>query len=273
MKWLEHRRIRYTLDHYPLPREVWDKLMHEADIFSGLSAVERAHLRELTTLFLHRKKLIGVQGLAVSAEMAVSVAAQACLLVLQLGLDYYDGWVEVVIYPGAFRVARDTTDTIGLVSHQEQVLSGESWSRGPVILSWDDVAADLTATHPGHNVVVHEFAHKLDMLNGSANGMPPLHAGMVREHWATAFSEAFAQLQRQVAHAGEHRHHPGMNAYGATAPAEFFAVASENFFSNPHKLQQQFPAVYAQLVLFYRQAPASRRHASALAQATHQGSS
>lgn len=277
MKWLDHLRIRYTLDHYPLPREVWDKLMHEAAIFSGLSAVERAHLRELATLFLHRKELIGVQGLTVSPEMAVSVAAQACLLILRLGLDCYDGWVEVVIYPGAFRVARDTTVTagaIGLVSHQEQVLSGESWSRGPVILSWDDVAADLTATHPGHNVVVHEFAHKLDMLNGNANGMPPLHAGMVRTHWTTAFSEAFAHLQQQVAHPGEHHHHPAMNAYGATAPAEFFAVASENFFANPHKLRQQFPAVYAQLVLFYRQDPASRRQAFALSRVAyqHQGS-
>lgn len=258
MKWFEHQRIRYTLEHYPIPREVWKTLMREADIFSGLSAVERARLRELTTLFLHRKDIIGVQGLTVSPKMAVSVAAQACLLILRLGLDYYDGWVEVVIYPGAFRVARDTTvtaDAIGLVSHQEQILSGESWSRGPVILSWDDVAADLTATHPGHNVVAHEFAHKLDMLNGSANGMPPLHVGMVREHWATAFSEAFAHLQQQVAH----HHHPGINAYGATAPAEFFAVASEYFFTHPHKLRQQFPAVYAQLVLFYRQDPASRR--------------
>lgn len=258
MKWFEHQRIRYTLKHDPIPRSVWDRLMHEAAIFSGLSAVERAHLRELTTLFLHRKELCGVQGLTVSPEMAVIVAAQACLLILKLGLDYYDGWVEVVIYPGAFRVTRDSTNAIGLVSRQDQILSGESWSRGPVILSWDDVASDLAGSRPGHNVVVHEFAHKLDMLNGSANGMPPLHLGMVRQQWTTAFSDAFARLQQQM----DHHHHPDIDAYGATAPAEYFAVASEYFFTDPYTLRQQSPAVFDQLVLFYRQDPATRRHGS-----------
>jgi len=233
--------------------------MHEADIFRGLSAVERAHLRELATLFLHRKDLSGVQGLAVSIEMAAAVAAQACLPILKLGLGYYDGWVEVVIYPGAFRVDRDRTDATGLVSHEEHALSGESWLKGPVILSWDDIAADLAASHPGHNVVVHEFAHKLDMLNGSANGMPPLHADMVRQQWTAAFSNAFDHLQQQLAH----HHRPGINSYGATAPAEFFAVASEYFFTDPQTLHHQSSAVYDQLVLFYRQDPANRRSASA----------
>ncbi len=228
--------------------------MREADIFSGLSSVERAHLRELTTLFLQRKSLVGSQGLEVTTAMAVAVAAQACLLILKLGLDYYDGWVEVVIYPGAFQVTRDSPDATGLVSHQEQALSGESWLRGPVILSWDDFAASLAAPSSGHNVVVHEFAHKLDMLNGSANGMPPLHTEMLRQQWTEAFSDAFDHLQHQLLH-----HRPGLNSYGATAPAEFFAVVSECFFSNPQLLCQQAPAVYEQLVLFYRQNPQSRR--------------
>lgn len=255
MKWFEHQRILYTLSHHPIPHKAWEGLMHEANIFSGLSAVERAHLRELTTLFLHSKSLCGVQGLAISTEMALAVAAQACLPILKLGLDYYDGWVEVVIYPGAFRVARDSADATGLVSHQEQALSGESWSQGPVILSWDDVASDLAAFRPGHNVVVHEFAHKLDMLNGSANGMPPLHPDMKRQQWTAVFSDAFDHLQQQLAH----HHRPGINAYGATTPAEFFAVASEYFFADPQTLQHQYSAVYDQLVLFYRQDPATRR--------------
>ena len=253
MKWLEHQRIRYTLSHHPIPHQAWESLMHDAHIFTGLSSVERAHLRELTTLFLHRKRIDGVQGLVLSTEMALAVAAQACLLILKLGLDYYDGWVEVVIYPGAFQVSRDDTDATGLVSQQQQTLSGESWSRGPVILSWDDVAASLAGLRPGHNVVVHEFAHKLDMLNGSANGMPPLHADMVRRQWTDSFSDAYDHLQQQLAH-----HHPGINAYGATAPAEFFAVVSEYFFTDPQRLFQQAPEVYDQLVLFYRQNPAKR---------------
>jgi Mlc titration factor MtfA (ptsG expression regulator) len=229
--------------------------MREAAIFRGLSAVERAHLRELTTLFLHRKAISGVQGLTLSAEMAVVVAAQACLPILKLGLDYYDGWVEVVIYPGAFRVVRDHTDATGLVSHEERALSGESWLRGPVILSWDDVAADLAASQPGHNVVVHEFAHKLDMLNGNANGMPPLHTGMVQQQWTAAFSDAFDSLQQQLSH----HHRPDINPYAATAPAEYFAVASEYFFTDPRTLRHQSSAVYDQLMLFYRQDPASRQ--------------
>ncbi len=255
MKWLEHQRIRFTLSHHPIPHEAWKKLMREADIFSGLSAVERAHLRELTTLFLRSKSINGVQGLVVSMEMALAVAAQACLLILKLGLDYYDGWIEVVIYPGAFRVTKDSADETGLVSHQEQALSGESWLRGPVILSWDDIASDLAVSRPGKNVVVHEFAHKLDMLNGSANGLPPLHPDMIRSQWTAVFSDAFDHLQKQLAH----HQRPGINAYGATAPAEFFAVASEYFFTDPQTLQHLSPAVYDQLVLFYCQDSAIRR--------------
>lgn len=255
MKWLEHQRIRYTLSHHPIPQEIWKALMHEADIFCGLSAVERAHLRELVTLFLHRKTLNGVQGLVVSTEMAVAVAAQACLLIMKLGLDYFDGWVEVVLYPGSFMVTRDSTDASGLVSHKEQTLSGESWLRGPAILSWDDVASNMVTPHPGHNVVIHEFAHKLDMLNGSANGMPPLHSGMKQQQWSDAFSDAFDHLQQQLAH----HHPPAINSYGATAPAEFFAVTSEYFFTAPQVLIHHYPAVYDQLSLYYRQNTVQRR--------------
>ena len=201
--------------------------MRDAAIFKGLSAVERARLRELTTLFLHRKAINGVQGLTLTTEMAIAVAAQACLLILNLDIDSYDGWVEVVIYPGAFRVDRDSTDSMGLVTRQNRVLSGVSWLRGPVILSWDDVASGLTAPS-GHNVVVHEFAHKLDMLDGSANGVPLLHSGMARQAWVTAFSEAFNRLQ----HLASYGYQLDFNAYGATSPAEFFAVASEYFFTD-----------------------------------------
>ncbi|MBQ0721431.1 MAG: zinc-dependent peptidase [Gammaproteobacteria bacterium] len=253
MAWLERQRIRYTLRHHAIPETVWSELMCNADVFERLSAVEREHLRELSTLFLHRKTLSGVQGFNVSTAMAVAIAAQACLLILKLGLEYYDGWLEVLVYPGAFRVERDVTDATGVVSHEARALSGESWSRGPVILSWDDIAAELAAPHPGHNVVLHEFAHKLDMLNGSANGMPPLHRDMVRTQWTRHFSQAFDQLRHRLAH----HHRPGIDAYGATNPAEFFAVASEYFFTDPQTLKHVSPAIYEQLTLFYRQHPAS----------------
>ena len=254
MKWFEHQRIRYTLSHHPVSHRAWEKLMRGAVVFHGLSAVERAHLRELTTLFLRRKALSGALGLEVTEEMALAVAAQACLPVLELGLDYYDGWVEVVVYPGAFRVEREVVDEAGVVSRLEQSLSGESWLQGPVILSWDDVASDLAQPHPGRNVVIHEFAHKLDMLNGEANGMPPLHSDMVRRRWTEAFSRAYEHLQQRL----EHHHHPHIDPYAATSPAEFFAVVSEYFFADPRRLKQHLPAVYEQLALFYRQDPVRR---------------
>lgn len=256
MNWFERQRIRYTLRHHAIPHDFWLELMRNISLFKGLSAVERAHLRTLTTLFLQRKIFSGAQDLTVSIEMAVTIAAQACLLILKLGLDYYDGWREVIIYPGVFRVKRDVRDAAGVVSNQEQTLSGESWSRGPVILSWDDIISDMAPSHPGHNVVVHEFAHKLDMLNGSANGMPPLHRDMVREQWSKNLSQAFEHLRHRLDH--HHHHHPDINAYGATNPAEFFAVVSEYFFTDPQKLHHLSSAVYDQLVLFYRQNPASR---------------
>ncbi len=254
MKWFERQRIRYTLKHHPVPHRAWEHLMHESTLFSGLSAVKRAHLRELTTLFLQRKTLSGAQGVVVSTEMAMSVAAQATLLVLELGLDYYNDWVEVVIYPGAFRVARESSDEMGLVTHQEQTLSGESWLRGPVILSWDEVATGMAVEPHGHNVVVHEFAHKLDMLNGRANGMPPLHSNMKREQWTAVFSHAFDHLRQHLTH----HQLAWVDAYAATDPAEFFAVVSESFFTDPHRLLSHYPAVYEQLVLFYKQNPATR---------------
>jgi Mlc titration factor MtfA (ptsG expression regulator) len=253
MKWLERWRIRRTLRRHTVPWKLWSPLMHSAAIFRGLRAVERAHLRVLTSLFLQRKTLSGMQGLNLSSEMAVAIGAQASLLILKLDLDYYDGWSTVLVYPSAFRVTRDISDDSGVVRRQEQMLSGESWSRGPVILSWDDIEADLSSCHAGHNVVIHEFAHKLDMLNGRANGMPPLHGDMHREQWTKIFSQAFDHLQKELKH-----HRSGINAYGATAPAEFFAVASEYFFTDGQTLCNDYPAVYDQLVSFYRQDTAAR---------------
>ncbi|MBL4608348.1 MAG: zinc-dependent peptidase [Pseudomonadales bacterium] len=254
MKWLARQRIRYALRHYRISRKVWAEVMRSTRVFKGLSAVERAHLREMTTLFLHRKTLTGVKGFNVSVEVSITIAAQACLPILKLGLDYYDGWSEVVIYPGAFRVARNTIDAAGVVSNQEQILSGESWSRGPVILSWSDISSEQDISRRGHNVVIHEFAHKLDMLNGRANGMPPLHTDMIRQQWTRSFSHAYEHLKQQLAH----HHRPSINSYGASNEAEFFAVASGYFFTYPQALCRLSSPVYEQLKLFYRQDPANR---------------
>jgi len=254
LEWIKNQRIRYTLRRHPIPHKVWQAVTGRAGLLRDLSSVEKAGLRKLATLFLRQKTITGAHGFQVTDEMAVVIAAQAALPVLELGLDYYRGWVEVILYPGAFRVSHENVDENGLVSSEARALSGESWLRGPVILSWEDVEHDLDFPQPGHNVVVHEFAHKLDMLNGRANGMPPLHPRMEIEQWTQALSAAYGVLQQQVAL----QHPTRINAYAATTPAEYFAVISEYFFTAPDVLMYHCPEVYGQLTQFYRQNPFMR---------------
>lgn len=240
--------MRWMLRRYPLPYPIWHSVTGKMVTLQGLDAAQMAHLRELTTWFLHSKSINGVQGLEVTSAMRVAVAAQACLLILNLDTAYFDNWVEVILYPGAFKVHHEQTDAIGLVHHGASALSGEAWLRGPVILSWPDVEHDSFHPHPGHNVVLHEFAHKLDGVDGAMNGLPPLRRGMSRKRWAEDMSAAYAALNRHLATAQP----VSINPYAATNPAEFFAVLTEYFFTAPETLQAACPDAYQQLELFYR---------------------
>lgn len=253
-RWIHRQRILRILKNNPIPFTLWHETLGQIKLLHHLSSVEKAQLRVLATLFIRRKTLTPARGFQLTNEMIVAVAAQASLPILKLGLDYYSGWIEVIIYPGAFRVKHDSADERGVVSNESQALSGEAWLRGPVIFSWEDIQHDMHFPHLGHNVVVHEFAHKLDMLNGRADGLPPLHPRMNIKQWAAALSQAYETLRKQVAHHQRTR----INAYGATTPAEFFSVVSECFFAAPDVLKQHCPAVYVQLVQFYRQDPGSR---------------
>lgn len=243
-------RMRRILRRHPIPHYIWRGVIRRMSILQGLDAVELAHLREMTTWFLARKAITGAQGLEVTPSMKVAVAVQACLLILNLGVEYFAGWSEVILYPGAFRVKHAQIDAAGLVHDESSVLAGESWLRGPVILSWDDVERDAYHGREGRNVVLHEFAHKLDGLNGVNNGLPPLRRGMSRKRWSEVLAGAYDALRRQVA-AGEGA---CINPYAAASPAEFFAVSSEYFFTAPNVLRNCCPGVYKQLALFYRQA-------------------
>lgn len=243
--------MRRLLRRKPIPHHIWHSVTRKILVLQGLDAVQMAHLRELTAWFLHSKSINGAQGLEVTLAMRVAVAAQACLLILNLDIDCFDDWVEVILYPGAFRVNHEQMDAIGLVQNDANILSGEAWLRGPVILSWDDVERDSYHPNPGRNVVLHEFAHKLDGLNGQANGLPPLRRGMSRKRWAEDFSTAYDALCLQVA-AGVSA---SINPYAATSPAEFFAVSCEYFFTAPDILKDYYPGVHRQLEIFYRHAP------------------
>ena len=229
--------------------------MQDVRVLHDLSSVEKARLRQLATRFIHAKTFTGTHGFRITDEMIVIIAAQAALPILKLGLEYYSGWVEVIVYQSSFQVYHEETDPSGLISRESHTLSGESWLRGPVILSWEDVEQDLHQPFQGHNVVIHEFAHKLDMLNGRSNGMPPLHPRMEIKQWTNVLSAAFDVLQQQVAH----HHQTRIDAYAATTPAEFFAVVSEYFFSAPGILKQYCPDVYQQLTYFFLQDPLLRK--------------
>ena len=207
-------------------------------------------LKELALLFLAEKQFAGAHGLEVTDAMRVSIAAQASLPILELGLDWYAGFTGIVVYPGDFRVRRSHIDEDGVVHEWEDDLAGEAMPGGPVVLSWDAAAHDTEV-----NVVIHEFAHKLDMLNGAADGLPPLHAGMDRQAWAHAFEEAYEGFCDAV----DRGRDTWLDPYAAEHPSEFFAVISEAFFADPAETWRRYPDVYQQLALFYRQDPALRR--------------
>ncbi len=233
---------------------VWATTIAATPFLAGLGLEKEARLRSMSDAFLRAKSFEGAAGLAVSESMRAEIAAQACLLILELSLDWYRGWTGIVLYPGAFRVQHQYTDAAGVEHHFSEVRAGEAWQRGPVVLSWD--AASQSVSQVGHasNVILHEFAHKLDMLDGHANGRPPLHAGMNADAWARDFADAYDHFGRQLASG------TGcvLDPYAASDPAEFFAVCSEAFFIRPVEVKQDFPRIYEQLRRFYLQDPAQR---------------
>ncbi len=244
----------------PHPPEVdasqWTRIEQRLPFLDYLSAGERARLRTLALEFIRRKEWYGAQGLELTPDIQLAIALQACLPILNLGLDSYAGWVGVIVYPGDFVIARREMSDDGVLHEFDHTVAGEAWQGGPVLLSWFGHPAEAD----GINVVLHEFAHKLDMLNGPADGFPPLHEGMNRMAWSTAFSQAYDDFCARVdAHEtgvtdSTHDDLP-LDPYAAESPAEFFAVASEAFFETPALLQAHYPAVYAQLRQFYRQDP------------------
>jgi Mlc titration factor MtfA (ptsG expression regulator) len=242
-KFIRDWRRRRIIRRFPVSEAQWQAAFAQLPLLDGLSEGEQSRLRELVPLFLHHKSLEAAQGLVLDDHKVLVIALQACLPILELGLDWYDGWVSIVVYPEAFRPQRTHMDEYGIVHRSEDALSGEAWERGVVILSWAD--AKHAGVIDGHTLVIHEFAHKLDMLNGSANGFPPLHAGMDARHWSRVFGHAYENFQ--------HHHHHGIDPYAATDPAEFFAVLSEVFFERPQVLHHHYPEVYKLLRQFYRQ--------------------
>jgi Mlc titration factor MtfA (ptsG expression regulator) len=252
MSWFARWRRNRILQRHLIEQGDFDNAVAQLPILHGLTPNERARLRESSSLLLADKSFSAAGGAEVDTPTRLAVALQACLLTLHLDENSYRGWNEIILYPDEFLRQREETDDAGVVHISRDILAGESWLGGPLVLSIADVVTSGQAD--GVNVVLHEFAHKLDMLNGDANGFPPLHRGMSTAAWAHDFSTAYEDLCARV-DAGEDT---AIDPYASTDPAEFFAVLTEVFFETPDLLQSEYPAVYAQMRQFYRQHPLQR---------------
>ncbi len=252
LSFLKSWQRKRTLERTAIPDALWRDTLGAMPFLSGFSDDEFTLLRELVTLFIHEKHFTGAADLLVTDAMCVFIATQACLPILNLGLDYYKGWDEIIIYPRQFTPRHEYTDEAGVVHVSDHPFAGESWLGGPLVLSWEDAAS--SGQGDGYNVVIHEFAHKLDMLNGDANGFPPLHKNMTRDAWVSAFKPAYENFVNTV----NNQIDTIIDPYASEHPAEFFAVFTEAFFEMPDVVFDEYADVYKQLSLFYRQDPLAR---------------
>lgn len=238
-------------DKLPIDAGQWHTAEHALPFLDRLTDTERTRLRALAGQFIAEKEWSGARGLRLTAAMQLSIALQACLPILNLGLDWYEGWIGIIVYPGDFLIPRQMVDADGVVHEYDDAVLGEAWEGGPVLLSWFDDLEQVGDV----NIVIHEFAHKLDMSNGEVDGMPALHPDMSPDAWTAAFAPAYADFCRQVDAAAGSGAETSLDPYAAENPGEFFAVCSEVFFEAPELLHAEYPGVYRQLRLFYRQDP------------------
>ena len=247
--WLTRRRHR-QLRTLPFPRAWARILQRRVPLAQRLPAPLRRRLLGLIQVFIADKPFIGCAGLQVDDEMRVTIAAQACLLLLgQPGDAAYPRLRQVLVYPQAFVVPRRQLLPGGVVSEQLQALAGESWAQGQVLLAWSEVLAGAAEPADGRNVVLHEFAHQIDQDSGDADGRPWQRDEAARQRWAAVVGEGLARLRESPSEA--------LDAYGSTDPAEYFAVATEAFFERAQALREAAPPLYEELARLYRLNPAA----------------
>ncbi|MES2898793.1 MAG: M90 family metallopeptidase [Pseudomonadota bacterium] len=235
----------------PVPAHWLAILERNIPIYGAMSGELQHQLQRLVQQFLYQKKFIGCAGLEIDDEMRVTIAGQACLLLLNRPSKVYPALHAILVYPTAFLVPRNHIDAAGVVTEARQDLLGESWGDGRVVLSWDHVRRGARDWTDGQNVVLHEFAHQLDSESGSNNGAPYLGNPNSYRQWSEVLSRDFASLQTDAMY----RQQSVMDHYGATNPAEFFAVATETFFEKPWELAERHPDLFAEFFKYYRVDP------------------
>jgi len=247
---LKNRRRRRVMAQLFPP--AWEEILEQnVAIYQRLPEEDRKELQRRIQVFLAEKRFEGCGGLVITDEMRLIIAAQACLLLLHRKTDFYPGLDSIVVYPSAYLAPTVKPAGPGLVTEGEENRLGEAWRKGPLVLSWEDVLADAAGSADGTNVVLHEFAHELDNEDGAANGAPLLERGDLYAEWSRVLGAAYEQLKRDV----ESGREGILDEYGATDPAEFFAVATECFFERPIDLRQEQPELYDKLKEFFRQDP------------------
>lgn len=243
--WLRGRK-RSRLRRRPLPPEAIKILERNVGLYRFLPDDLKAKLHGHINVFLDEKRFTGCDGLTISNEVSVTIAGIACLLLMNRPATYFPGFSSILVYPGSYRTTQVSYDGQLEVQHESH-RAGEAWHRGPVVLSWNDTLNGAANVGDGYNVVLHEFAHKLDEENAGTNGSPILEDRNQYATWATVLSEEFEALGKRVA-TGKN---DVIDDYGLTSPAEFFAVATESFFEKPAAMKRRLPALYDQLKRFY----------------------
>ena len=256
LKALRHWREERAARRHAIPDALWQLTLLRYPFLSQRSDDDLAELRRLSSLFLSAKEFHGVGGFEVTDEVAVAVAAQACLPVLRLGLSWYDGFVGIVMHESEVVAQRRYEDEDGIVHEYDEELAGEAMEGGPLMLAWSEIAPEAIDRVEGHdpvyNVVIHEFAHVLDMRDGEPDGAPPIDDPALRQRWPATMEAEWQWFCDQVDAGAATLIDP----YGAEAPEEFFAVAVEAFFVAPRELLAEQPRLYRLFVEFFRQDPA-----------------
>ena len=265
---------RFARAQASIPDDLWDSTLRAVPFLARLNDDERVRLRVLAERLLGEKEMAGAAGLELTAAMQVHIAAQASLPILNLGFEWYRGWSSIVVYPSEFLVPRSVTDDAGVVHEYTEPISGEAWDGGPLLLSWEDAQLSNATDGAAYSVVIHEFTHKIDLLNGDADGIPPfapaLHRNIGAADWQATLQDAHetfiaelelveselpADVDPDSSDADRYYAHLPLDPYAAQDAGEFFAVSSETFFVEPARLQAAFPHWYALLAAFFRQDP------------------
>jgi len=250
---LRQGREQRSVERRAIADELWRQTLAQLPFLADRSEGDLIRLRRMASLFLDRKEFSGAGGFVVDDASALSVAVQACLPVLELGIDQYDGFVGIVMHADAVVAEREVVDEDGVVHRYDEVLAGEAMEGGPVMLSWADVQSDDAGSPTAYNVVIHEFAHVLDMRDGQPDGVPLLASSHERQAWLAVLMPAYDRFCERVVCGYD----SVLDPYAAESPDEFFAVASEAFFVTPRELNEEQPALYRLLATYYRQDPAS----------------